>query len=152
MPGLRPPPWGPAEAAATKLLAAADRPRAEVSVLLVNDVRIQQLNREWRQQDKATDVLSWPQEETGERYVGGGDRPDVLGDVVISLDTAARQARGRGWSLADETALLLVHGVLHLLGYEDESETGAETMQQIERRLLGKPLDKVEPGGDTATG
>jgi probable rRNA maturation factor len=129
-----------------------------VSVLLVDDARIRQLNREWRHQDMPTDVLSWPQEEAGERAVGAALTPDVLGDVAISLDTAARQAQARGWSLADETALLLVHGILHLLGHDDETEAGAEAMREIERGLLGKPLDKAEPGsnrepgGVTATG
>jgi len=80
-------------------------------------------------------VLSWPlAEENGES----------LGDVAISLDTAARQAEARGWTLADETALLLVHGILHLLGYEDDTEAGAESMRERERELLGKPLEKTQ--------
>ena len=83
--------------------------------------------------DKPTDVLSFPLEDAGES----------LGDVVISLDTAARQAQARDWSLADETALLLVHGVLHLLGYEDDTEAGAKAMRMLERELLGKPLEKT---------
>jgi probable rRNA maturation factor len=152
MPGLRLPPWHRAEAAARKLLAVAGRPQAEVSVLLVDDARIQELNRDWRKQDKPTDVLSWPQEAAGERTLVGPQQPDILGDVVISVDTAVRQAQRRGWSLADETALLLIHGILHLLGYEDETEAGAEAMRKVERGLLGKPLDKVEPASGTAAG
>jgi probable rRNA maturation factor len=105
----------------------------------VDDAEIQRLNREWRGLDKATDVLSWPQEDDG----AASGPEDVLGDVVISLDTAARQAAAREWGLADETALLLVHGILHLLGYEDETEAGAEMMRQMETRILGKPLEKV---------
>jgi len=69
--------------------------------------------------------------------------PDILGDVVISLDTAARQAAVRDWDISDETALLLVHGILHLLGHEDETEEGASAMKVIEEDLLGKPLEKV---------
>jgi len=120
-----------------------------VSVLLVDDTTIRELNRKWRHLDRPTDVLSWPQEESGGQ-VAPADRsqPDVLGDVVISLDTAERQAAAREWSLAEEIALLLVHGILHLLGYEDETEAGAETMREIEKRLLGKPLDKVESDVD----
>jgi probable rRNA maturation factor len=152
MPGLLLPPWDRAEAAARKLLADADRPGAEVSVLLVDDVRIRELNRQWRGQDKPTDVLSWPQEEAGGRAAANALVTDLLGDVVISLDTAARQSQKRGWSLAEETALLLVHGILHLLGYEDESEAGSEAMKAMERKLLGKPLDKAEPSDATATG
>ena len=109
----------------------------------MDDVRIRELNRQWRQHDKPTDVLSWPQEDTGS---GAADTalPEILGDVVISLDTAARQAQCRGWDIADETALLLVHGILHLLGYEDETEAGSAAMQAIERDLLGKPLNEVK--------
>ena len=69
---------------------------------------------------------------------------DALGDVVISLDTAARQAAARRWDSADEIALLLVHGILHLLGHEDETEAGSNAMKAIEERLLGKPLDTIE--------
>ena len=69
---------------------------------------------------------------------------DLLGDVVISLDTATRQAAAREWRVEEEVALLLVHGILHLIGHEDDSEAGAEAMKKIETRILGKPLDKVE--------
>lgn len=102
---------------------------------------MRRLNRDWRGIDKTTDVLSWPQEEARLEHTGGGD---LLGDVAISLDTAARQAAARGWSLEEETALLLVHGILHLLGHEDDSEQGAEAMRAIETTILGKPLEKVE--------
>ena len=98
--------------------------------MLTDDPGIHALNLRWRGYDKPTDVLSWPLEE-----------PITLGDVAISLDTAARQAAARGWSIEDEIALLLVHGILHLLGYEDESEAGAEAMRSKERELLGKPLE-----------
>ncbi len=115
-----------------------------MSVLLVDDPAIHELNRLWRGYDKPTDVLSWPLEELSPLISG----EDALGDVVISLDTATRQAQARGWSVEEEVALLLVHGILHLLGYEDESEAGSNSMKQIEKRILGKPLDKV----DTAAG
>ncbi len=141
-------------------------PDAEVSVLLTDDPEIHALNRQWRGKDKPTDVLSWPQE--GEWGVGSGEwwergqgaggegkfrKPTphslcptpltLLGDVAISLDTAARQASARGWSLEDEVALLLVHGILHLLGHEDDTEAGSEAMKAIEREILGKPLDPL---------
>lgn len=122
--------------ATARLLESVGRTRAEISVVLTDDKEIHRLNRQWRGYDKPTDVLSWPQEEPPR--VG---EPDLLGDVVISLDTALRQATARAWSLADEVALLMVHGTLHLLGYEDETEAGAEAMRAQERRLLGKPLD-----------
>jgi probable rRNA maturation factor len=110
---------------------------AEVSVVIVTDDVIQQLNAQWRGKDKPTDVLSWPLAEPGEPF------GEQLGDVVISRDTAERQALARGWELEDELALLLVHGILHLLGHEDDTEEGSEKMKEVERRILGKPLDPL---------
>lgn len=111
-----------------------------MSVLLVDDPGIHHLNRTWRGIDKPTDVLSWPLEEAGPAATG----EETLGDVAISLDTAARQAATRAWSVEEEVALLLVHGILHLLGHEDETDEGAEGMKRIETRVLGKPLDKSD--------
>lgn len=116
--------------------------------MLTDDPGIHALNREWRRVDKPTDVLSWPQEEPG--FPSGRSVP--LGDVAISLDTAQRQADARGWELSDEVALLLVHGILHLLGYEDETEGGAEAMRVIEARILGRPLEKVDANPVTESG
>ncbi|WP_395088119.1 rRNA maturation RNase YbeY [Armatimonas sp.] len=106
-------------------------------MVIVTDDEIHALNAQWRGKDKPTDVLSWPQSEP--------DAPlsTYLGDVVISRDTAERQAAARGWTLDDELALLLVHGILHLLGHEDDSEVGSEKMKEVERRILGKPLDPL---------
>lgn len=89
------------------------------------------LNREWRGKDRPTDVLSFAQQE------GPGGAPDgLLGDVVISLDTACRQAAERGSRVGPEADRLLIHGVLHLLGYDHEcSETEARRMQRRERAL-----------------
>jgi probable rRNA maturation factor len=108
-----------------------------VSVVIVTDEEIHALNKQWRAKDKATDVLSWPQSEPDEPLSA------YLGDVVISRDTAERQAAARGWELEDELALLLVHGILHLLGHEDDTEAGSEKMKEVERRILGKPLDPL---------
>ena len=132
-------PWERADAAAQKLLSECPETpsRTEVSVVIVTDDTIQQLNAQWRSKDKPTDVLSWPQSEPGEPLSA------FLGDVVISRDTAERQARARGWELEDELALLLVHGILHLLGHEDDTEAGSEKMKEVERRILGKPLDPL---------
>ncbi len=105
--------------------------------MIVTDDAIQALNALWRGKDKPTDVLSWPQSEPDEPLT------EQLGDVVISRDTAERQARARGWELEDELALLLVHGILHLLGHEDDTEAGSEKMKEVERRILGKPLDPL---------
>jgi probable rRNA maturation factor len=111
-----------------------------VSVVLTDDRAIQALNLQWREKDKPTDVLSWPlyEPEEIERITTG-----EIGDVVISIETALRQATARGWELSDELALLLVHGTLHLLGHEDDTEAGSNAMRAIESSLLGKPLDPL---------
>jgi probable rRNA maturation factor len=113
-----------------------------VSVLLTDDAGIRALNRAWRGIDTATDVLSWPQEEQERPVRNGGETDPILGDVAISLETADRQARARGWDVEEEIALLLVHGMLHLLGYEDETAAGARAMRARERAILGRPLSK----------
>jgi probable rRNA maturation factor len=82
------------------------------------------LNRDYRQLDRATDVLSFSQD----CAVDGSSATAVLGDVVISLETAARQARAGRRDLLDEATALLVHGVLHLLGYDHEGVRGAKAM------------------------
>jgi len=100
-------------------------PAAEVSLLLCNDSLIRELNGRYRGIDSATDVLSFPQ-----------DAPRLLGDVVISVETAERQASEYGVTVQEEVERLLAHGVLHLLGYDHESETEAEVMQAKEEALF----------------
>jgi rRNA maturation RNase YbeY len=116
---------------ARRLLRALGRDDAELSVLVVSDRAMRALNRRWRGRDRPTDVLSFAQQE-GAAGVPGG----LLGDVVISVDTAARQAAERGASLGREADRLLVHGLLHLLGYDHErSPAEARRMQRRERTL-----------------
>jgi probable rRNA maturation factor len=117
---------------------------AELVVMLCDDDRIRSLNRDYRGRDSATDVLSFPQEEDPE-----GDGPEqalamvspeeerLLGDVVISVETATRQATEGGWTLEEETVRLLLHGLLHLLGH-DHVNGGAQelAMQGEEARLV----------------
>jgi probable rRNA maturation factor len=98
----------------------------EVSVSLVSDRRMRALNRQWRGKDRPTDVLSFPQHGAS------------LGDVVISLDTARRQAVEGGWSLAAELRRLLAHGLLHCLGHDHDDARAARRMAAAERRLLGR--------------
>jgi len=116
---------------ARRLLRGLRLDHAELSVVLVSDREMQALNRRWRRRDRPTDVLSFAQRE------GAGGAPDgLLGDVVISLDTARRQARERGESLGREADRLLVHGLLHLLGYDHErSDAEARRMRRRERAL-----------------
>jgi len=105
---------------------------AEVGVAFVDDPEIRRLNREWRGVDRPTDVLAFDVAEPDELSRRGA----VLGDIVISLPTARRQALSLGHSLAAEIALLLIHGTLHLLGH-DHAEVGqAAAMRQKERRYL----------------
>jgi len=101
--------------------------RQQLSIALVSDREIRALNRRWRGKDRPTDVLSFPL-----------DEPGAQGDVVISLDTARRQAREGGWSLAAELRRLLAHGILHCKGYDHERPADARRMAAAERRLLGR--------------
>lgn len=114
-----------------RLLDALRMPDAELSLLLVSDAVMRQLNRDWRGADRPTDVLSFAQAE------GPGGAPSgLLGDVVISIDTARRQAAERAATLGSELDRLLIHGVLHLLGYDHErSPAEARRMQRRERAL-----------------
>jgi probable rRNA maturation factor len=97
----------------------------EVSLLLCDDAVIRALNAAHRGVDRPTDVLSFPQ-----------DDPYLLGDIVISLDTAARQSAAAGWPLESEVALLATHGLLHLLGYDDETAAGAAQMRDLSAGAL----------------
>jgi probable rRNA maturation factor len=101
--------------------------RERLSIALVSDREMRALNRRWRGQDRATDVLSFPLQE-----------PGILGDVVISVDTARRQAREGGWPLSAELRRLLAHGILHCRGYDHEDAKDARRMAAAERRLLGR--------------
>lgn len=96
------------------MLAHLQMPKAEVSVLLTDDREIRILNRDYRNTDKPTDVLSFSMlEGEGARFAG-----DVLGDIVVSMTTTARQAREARRSVLDELTMLLAHGLLHLLGWD----------------------------------
>jgi probable rRNA maturation factor len=141
-----------AELAAFVLRAECAAP-AEVGVAFVGERRIRQLNREHRGIDRVTDVLSFPLEEAGEwdawaeddeagdasetdevyEAAGGEDGPPrLLGDVVICVRQAARQAAGDGNPLSFELAVLLVHGLLHLLGWDHDEQPGPMALRQAE--------------------
>lgn len=117
------------------MLAELGLEQAELSVLLTNDREIQALNREHRAKDRPTDVLAFALEEGEHAALRAGNGVRVLGDVVISLDTAARQARGRKRELLLEVRLLLAHGLLHLLGYDHAGAKEKREMSAMTRRL-----------------
>ncbi|KAK8956330.1 hypothetical protein KSP40_PGU020184 [Platanthera guangdongensis] len=103
----------------------------EVSLLLCNDQFIQNLNKEWRDEDQATDVLSMSQ------HIPELNIPVLmLGDIVISIETALRQAEERGHTLLDEVRILMVHGLLHLLGFDHEIGDAAEEEMEMEEELV----------------
>lgn len=121
---------------AQRILTAVGEAKSELSVELIGDARMRRLNREYRKQDRATDVLAFPIREAILPQ-GKGPTTNMLGDVVISVPTAVRQAREVGRSIDVELATLLIHGVLHLCGYDHErSPREAARMSRRERALL----------------
>jgi probable rRNA maturation factor len=116
-------------ARARAFLDALGRAEAELSVLVTTDRRIRGLNRRWRDIDRATDVLSFPLSEPP------GVGP-LLGDVVISLDTAVRRARRDGRRLQEEMDRYLAHGLLHLLGFDHGRPAEARRMARREAELI----------------
>jgi probable rRNA maturation factor len=110
----------------------------EVHVLLADDVTLRRLNRRFRGKDKPTDVLSCPAAQLN-------DAPsEIAGDLAISLDTAARQATYFGHTLRDEVRILLLHGTLHLAGFDHEADTGEMAAREAElRHELGLPTSLI---------
>lgn len=114
----------------------------EVSVLFVNDKRMRDLNRLYRGKDRTTDVLSFPQQDRTALHAGrynamNAQRSTPLGDIVISLPQAQRQAAAYGAPLYEELARLLVHGLLHLTGYDHERNAyQARKMRTLESEIL----------------
>ncbi|PHR93661.1 MAG: rRNA maturation RNase YbeY [Robiginitomaculum sp.] len=101
---------------------------AELSLAFLDDARVQALNREYRGQDKPTNVLSFP---AGDH---GGDV--LLGDIVLGYETVAREAETRKIALTDHISHLLIHGFYHLQGYDHETDVEAEAMEALERLAL----------------
>src|SRR6476660_10311198 len=110
---------------AERMLASLDLTNAELSIVLCDDDRIAVLNEEHRKKAKPTDVLAFPMEEHG---AGPSGKFRLLGDIVISLDTALRQARTRRHALLDEVTHLLAHGLLHLVGYDHRTDAEERRM------------------------
>jgi probable rRNA maturation factor len=136
-------------AALTEAEAGLDGPPLEISLVLASDLAVQELNRDWRGQDKPTNVLSFATQDDDEAPVVIG-APVLLGDVVMAFGTCEREARDQGKSLAHHAAHLVVHGVLHLLGYDHEDdEQEAEEMEQLETAILARfaIADPYAPSG-----
>lgn len=116
----------------------------EISLLACDDARIAALNADFRGKLKATNVLSWPSEERAAELDGQTpDLPDTardteLGDIAIAYETCVKEASKLGKTLSDHTVHLLVHGTLHLLGYDHERDRDATLMEGLETQILGK--------------
>ena len=125
------------------LIAAATTARrrfakhTEVSVLLTDDAAVRSLNHTWRAQDKPTNVLSFPAAPTP-------GQPPHLGDIAIAYETTMRESLSEGKSPRDHVSHLAIHGFLHLLGYDHETTTEAETMEALERAALAR-LNIADP-------
>ena len=109
----------------------------EISVLFMEDIGIRQLNKEFRNVDKATDVLSFPQNSDEGPVIPG---EIILGDIAISLDKAKLQAKEHGLAFKEEIILLLIHGILHLLGYDHEISEQEEIKMRKKTRELFKEI------------
>jgi len=124
--------------AAAEAAFAAAKPRltrrTEVSVVLADDALVRRLNRQWRRIDAATNVLSFPSldEELPPKA------PFLVGDVVLAYETVSSEAQEQGKDLADHLRHLVVHGILHLLGYDHEEPTQAEQMEALETQVLAR--------------
>jgi len=151
-------PWpaGDWEALAARAAVAAEsvapelaKPRLSASVLFTSDAEIHALNREWRQRDKATNVLSFPMLDRAELLeIPPEGPPQLLGDVALAYETCAREAAEKGVSLADHAAHLIVHGLLHLAGHDHEtSAADADAMEALETKALAL-LGVADPYGD----
>ena len=136
---------GLVRAAASKALLAnrlRDSEASNLVVLLTSDGEVQGLNAQFRDQDRATNVLSFPAVPNPEGH---------LGDLALAYETCAREAAEQGKTLADHVQHLTVHGVLHLIGYDHDDDAEAEVMEALERRLLAD-LGIADPYGFKADG
>jgi len=150
-------PWpaGDWDALAERAADAAQRvepvlanPRLSASVLFTSDSEIHALNREWRQRDKPTNVLSFPMLERGALEVlAPAGPPELLGDVALAYETCAREAADKALSVEEHAAHLIVHGLLHLAGHDHEiSEANAEAMEALETKALAH-MGMADPYG-----
>ena len=119
-------------AAAWQTLQRGEQPTSELSLVFTDDATIKELNNDWRDKDKPTNVLSFPA-----FTLKPGQKPGpMLGDIVIAHETVAREAMDEGKPFDHHLSHLIVHGFLHLLGYDHLTETQAEEMEGLERKAL----------------
>jgi probable rRNA maturation factor len=102
----------------------------EITILLTNDAEMRDLNREWRGKDAPTNVLAFP--------AGDHTGPGPLGDVVLAYETVSDEARNAGIAFADHASHLVIHGLLHLLGFDHINDDEAEWMESLERTALAR--------------
>lgn len=114
---------------------------AELSILLADDAKLRELNRTWRDKDKPTNVLSWPAADPGDLATS-----PHCGDVALSYETLAREAAEEGKSVSDHFQHLIVHGVLHLVGYDHETDDEAKEMETLEVNILSE-MGVADPYG-----
>ena len=117
--------------------ASEDLGEAEVSIVLADDDHVRQLNRDYRGQDKSTNVLSFANVEDLNAVGPSGPEPVMLGDVIIAYGVAASEAQAEDKSLSDHLSHLVIHGMLHLLGHDHLEDAEAERMETLERLILG---------------
>ena len=146
--------WRPLAEGVAAAVAARDElivpDEAELSLVLTDDARIRVLNRDWRGFDKPTNVLSFPAADADE-----DDPGPLLGDVIVAHETMAREAAAEGKSFDDHFAHLLVHGLLHLFGFDHETDEEAEEMEALETEILAglgvaDPYAEDRADGDVA--
>lgn len=126
---------------AEKALRASGAARADLSLLLVGDPFMRRLNRLYRRKDRTTDVLAFPITPTRPSPLrGGGLGRGLLGDIVISLPQAERQAAQAGHTLEREMATLVIHGLLHLLGYDHERSAREARRMSRRERVIARAL------------
>jgi probable rRNA maturation factor len=122
------------------ILSALDNPEAELSILIVDDPQIEVLNKKYLNREGPTNVIAFPMQEGDYSQIS----PQLLGDVVISIETTERESKNSGLSLEERFTQLIIHGILHLFGYDhEEDEKEAELMELKSNDLL----KLIESGG-----
>jgi probable rRNA maturation factor len=136
------------ETAARAAFEAAERPEildnapAEMSLVLADDALVQTLNRDYRDKDKPTNVLSFAlldgSDDSDDALAREEGMPILIGDVILAFETVRREAREQGKSIENHLTHLVIHGVLHLLGYDHQSDPDADRMERLETSILAR--------------